>query len=79
MAFMKGKAAITKVAALAKYGVLPGTMVFALLHSPPNYNSSSNKHAPATSNYPSDFFSNSSSISVTYVIIFLFTGHKNSS
>jgi len=50
MAFMKGKAVITKVAALAKYGVLPGTMAFALFYSPPNYSSSSNKHASATSN-----------------------------
>ena len=48
MAFMKGKPVVTKVAALAKYGVLPGAMVFALVYSPPH--SSNNKHAPATSN-----------------------------
>jgi hypothetical protein len=47
MAFMKGKAVITKVAALARFGVLPGAMVAALVYSPPNY---ADKQAPATTN-----------------------------
>ncbi|KAJ1427993.1 hypothetical protein SESBI_09387 [Sesbania bispinosa] len=50
MAFMKGKPLVTKVAALARYGLLPGAMVAALVYSPPHYSSSSSKHAPATSN-----------------------------
>ncbi|CAK8575044.1 unnamed protein product [Lathyrus sativus] len=47
MAFMKGKALVTKLAALARYGVLPGAMVAALVYSPPNY---ADKHASATTN-----------------------------
>ncbi|KAE9603355.1 hypothetical protein Lalb_Chr12g0209641 [Lupinus albus] len=43
MAFMKGKALVTKVAAFAKYGVLPGAMVASLIYSPPRYSSSINK------------------------------------
>ncbi|KAL2319503.1 hypothetical protein Fmac_028472 [Flemingia macrophylla] len=50
MAIMKGKPVIMKVAALAKYGALPGTMVFGLLYSPPNYTSSFTKHTRAASN-----------------------------
>jgi len=47
MAFLKGKAVVTKVAALARFGVLPAAMVAALVYSPPNY---AQKQTPATTN-----------------------------
>ncbi|EYU36588.1 hypothetical protein MIMGU_mgv1a017608mg [Erythranthe guttata] len=34
---LKGEPLITKLAALAKYGVLPGAMIAALIYSPPDY------------------------------------------
>nr|AFK39490.1 unknown [Lotus japonicus] len=51
MAFMKGKPLVTKVAALARYGLLPGAMVAALVYSPPNSSSlSTNRASAATTN-----------------------------
>ncbi|KAG8632203.1 hypothetical protein MANES_18G002601v8 [Manihot esculenta] len=41
MAFMRGEPLVAKLAAVAKYGVLPGAMVAALIYSPPRYGSSS--------------------------------------
>ncbi|KAG2698054.1 hypothetical protein I3760_07G133200 [Carya illinoinensis] len=41
MAFMRGEPLVTKLAVLAKYVVLPGAMVAALIYSPPDYASSS--------------------------------------
>ncbi|KAL0322815.1 UNVERIFIED_CONTAM: hypothetical protein Sangu_1900800 [Sesamum angustifolium] len=34
---LKGQPLVTKVAAVAKYGVLPGAMIAALVYSPPDY------------------------------------------
>ncbi|KAF2310254.1 hypothetical protein GH714_007430 [Hevea brasiliensis] len=41
MAFMRGEPLVAKLAAVAKYVVLPGTMLAALIYSPPRYGSSS--------------------------------------
>ncbi|KAK3232042.1 hypothetical protein Dsin_003923 [Dipteronia sinensis] len=43
MSFMRGEPLVAKLAALAKYGVLPGAMIAALVYSPPEYCSSSSK------------------------------------
>ncbi|KAK2660936.1 hypothetical protein Ddye_007469 [Dipteronia dyeriana] len=37
MAFMRGEPLVAKLAALAKFGVLPGAMIAALIYSPPDY------------------------------------------
>ncbi|KAH0988958.1 hypothetical protein GBA52_000441 [Prunus armeniaca] len=42
MALMRGEPLVTKLAVLAKYVVLPGAMVAALIYSPPDYTSSKN-------------------------------------
>ncbi|KAL6527204.1 hypothetical protein OROGR_016294 [Orobanche gracilis] len=34
---MKGEPLVTKLAAVAKYGVLPASMIAALVYSPPDY------------------------------------------
>ncbi|KAL7261565.1 hypothetical protein ACSBR1_000078 [Camellia fascicularis] len=48
MMMMRGEPLVAKLAVLAKYAVLPGAMVAALIYSPPHYSSSSssssNKH-----------------------------------
>ncbi|CAL5384422.1 unnamed protein product [Camellia sinensis] len=48
MMVMRGEPLVAKLAVLAKYAVLPGAMVAALIYSPPHYasssSSSSNKH-----------------------------------
>ncbi|PIN05262.1 hypothetical protein CDL12_22202 [Handroanthus impetiginosus] len=36
---LKGQPLVTKVAAVAKYGVLPAAMIAALVYSPPDYSS----------------------------------------
>ena len=40
MAFMRGEPLVSKLAMLAKYAVLPGAMIAALIYSPPDYSSS---------------------------------------
>ncbi|KAK9216996.1 hypothetical protein WN944_009008 [Citrus x changshan-huyou] len=40
MAIMRGEPLVAKLAALAKYVVLPGSMAAALIYSPPQYGSS---------------------------------------
>lgn len=47
---MKGEPLVTKLAALAKYAVLPGTMIAALIYSPPNYAYSKKPQSSPTSN-----------------------------
>uniref|UniRef100_A0A2N9EPM7 Uncharacterized protein n=1 Tax=Fagus sylvatica TaxID=28930 RepID=A0A2N9EPM7_FAGSY len=37
MSLMRGEPLVAKLAALAKYVVLPGAMVAALVYSPPDY------------------------------------------
>ncbi|PSR99489.1 DNA helicase [Actinidia chinensis var. chinensis] len=37
MTFMRGEPLVAKLAVLAKYAVLPGAMVAALIYSPPDY------------------------------------------
>lgn len=49
MEFMRGEPLVRKLAVLSKYGVLPGAMIAALIYSPPDYASSSKKHASAAS------------------------------
>ncbi|CAA3024890.1 hypothetical protein CDL12_12699 [Olea europaea subsp. europaea] len=34
---LKGEPLVTKLAKVAQYGVLPGAMIAALVHSPPDY------------------------------------------
>ncbi|KAL5778404.1 hypothetical protein ACOSP7_011330 [Xanthoceras sorbifolium] len=41
MSFMRGEPLVAKLAVLAKYAVLPGAMIAALVYSPPDYASSS--------------------------------------
>ncbi|KAG5542723.1 hypothetical protein RHGRI_015739 [Rhododendron griersonianum] len=48
MAFMRGEPLVAKLAVIAKYGVLPGAMIAALIYSPPDY-VSSKKHDHASS------------------------------
>ncbi|CAK9178284.1 unnamed protein product [Ilex paraguariensis] len=45
---MKGEPLVAKLALLAKYGVLPGAMIAALIYSPPDYASSKDKHHSST-------------------------------
>ncbi|KAG2693004.1 hypothetical protein I3843_08G076000 [Carya illinoinensis] len=40
MTLMRGEPLVMKLAALAKYVVLPGAMAAALIYSPPHYGSS---------------------------------------
>ncbi|KAJ4846468.1 hypothetical protein Tsubulata_047301 [Turnera subulata] len=50
--FMKGEPLVTKLASFAKNVVLPGTMIAALLISPPDYvySSSSSSKTPKSPN-----------------------------
>jgi hypothetical protein len=45
MALMRGEPLVKKLALLAKYVVLPGAMVAALVYSPPDYASSSSSRS----------------------------------
>ena len=49
MAFMRGEPLVTKLAVLAKYVMLPGAMLAAVVYSPPDYASSSKKDNSTTS------------------------------
>lgn len=46
--FTRGEPLVAKLAALAKYVVLPGAMAAAVIYSPPDYASSSNKESKST-------------------------------
>ncbi|KAE8057437.1 hypothetical protein FH972_014130 [Carpinus fangiana] len=48
MALMRGEPLVKKLALLAKYVVLPGAMVAALVYSPPDYASSSSSRIRVT-------------------------------
>ncbi|PIN26713.1 hypothetical protein CDL12_00523 [Handroanthus impetiginosus] len=47
---LKGHPLVTKVAVVAKYGVLPASMIAALIYSPPDYVSPKQSTHPAASN-----------------------------
>lgn len=66
MAWMRGEPLVAKMAWLAKYAVVPGAMIAALIYSPPDYASSKNDDHKSNKQLHRDFASRSLTPSLTF-------------